>query len=131
MEMIKKAIKATFGLILVMSSLSFAQSTKDALKAIDAEQYQKAKTILKGLISSEASNAENYFYLGNVYLEQDYADSAKATFNKGIAADDEYPLNHIGLGAVELEANNAAGAQTHFNKALESLKRKEYLPYLY
>ena len=131
MEMIKKAIKATFGLILVMGSSGFAQSTSDALKAIDAEQYQKAKTILKGLISSKPAEAENYFFLGNVYLEQEYADSAKATFNKGIAADSEYALNYIGLGSVELDAKNVSGAQSHFDKAVASLKRKEYLPYLY
>lgn len=131
MEMIKKAIKATFGLILVMCSSGFAQSTNDALVAIDAEQYQKAKTILKSLVNSKPSDPENYFFLGNVYLKQDYADSAKAVFNKGIAADNEYPLNYIGLGSVELEAKNASAAQVHFNKAVASLKRKEYLPYLY
>lgn len=131
MKMIKKAVKATLGLILVMGSSGFAQSTSDALKAIDAEQYQKAKTILKGLITTKPAEAENYFFLGNVYLKQDYADSAKVTFNKGIAADADYPLNYIGLGSVELDAKNASAAQSHFDKAVASLKKKEYLPYLY
>lgn len=131
MEMIKKAVKATLGLILVMGSSGFAQSTNDALKAIDAEQYQKAKTILKGLINSKASDTENYFYLGNIYLKQGYADSAKQTFNKGISVNAEDPLNHIGLGSVELDEGNASAALPHFDKALASLKRKEYLPFLY
>lgn len=131
MEMIKKAVKATLGLILVMGSSGFAQSTNDALIAIDAEQYQKAKTILKGLISSKPAEGENYFLLGNVYLKQDYADSAKATFNKGIAADAGNELNYVGLGSVELDAGNASAAQAHFDKATASLKKKDYLPYVY
>ncbi|HXI00447.1 MAG TPA: hypothetical protein VNI52_09255 [Sphingobacteriaceae bacterium] len=129
--MIKKAIKTTLGLILVIGSSGYAQSTNDALKAIDAEQYQKAKTILKGLTNSQASNAENYFHLGNVYLKQGYTDSAKMTFNKGISANVAYPLNHIGLGSVELDGKNAMGAQPYYDKALATLKKKDYLPLLY
>lgn len=133
--MMNKAIRATLGLILVGSAV-FAQNLVDARKAIDAEQYQKGKAILKTLTSSQPTNAENYFYLGNLYLttapiyiRTDYIDSAKTEFDKGIAADDKYALNYVGLGAVDLAKNSDPKA--NFDKALELTKRKEHITDLF
>ena len=78
MKMISKIACAGLGLMFAGSSV-FAQSLADAKKAIDAEQYQKAKSMLKNLTVTQADKDENYFYLGWVYLKQDYADSAKAS----------------------------------------------------
>lgn len=128
--MIKKAVNVTLGLVLT-STVVFSQSLDDAKKAIDNEQYQKAKTILRNLTSTKPDEAENYFYLGNVYLETDYPDSAKAVYNKGVAADDDFALNYIGLGAVDLESNNDAAAKAKFDKAASMARRKDYLEYLY
>ena len=127
--MMKKIVNTTLGLLLVGSSV-FGQSLADAKKAIDAEQYQKSKTILKGLIQSQPANAENYFYLGNVYLKTDYVDSAKMTYNKGITANGEFPLNHVGLGAVDL-ALNIPNPKTHFDKALSLTGRKDHKTLLF
>lgn len=126
----KNATKATLSLVFLGSAV-FAQDLADAKKAIDAEQYQKAKTILKGLTASQPSNAENFFYLGNVYLANEYADSAKMMYNKGVAADNEEALNYVGLGTIDLLDGNKSGASTNFNKAAEMVRRKEYLPFLY
>lgn len=130
-----KAVKMTLGLILVGSAV-FAQSLTDARKAIDAEQYQKGKAILNSLTSSQPTNAENFFYLGNLYLttspiyiRPDYIDSAKTAFDKGIAADNEYALNYVGLGAVELARKGSPKA--NFDKALSLTKKKDHLTDLY
>ncbi|MDB5121119.1 MAG: hypothetical protein JWN56_2337 [Sphingobacteriales bacterium] len=129
MKIIKKAFSITLGLVLIGSAVS-AQTLADAKKAIDAEQYQKGKNILKGLISSQSSNAENYFFLGNVYLKNDYPDSAKAVFNKGISVNAAYPLNYVGLGAVDLQLN-ISNPKTHFDKALSLTGKKDHLTSLY
>lgn len=125
----------TLGLILVGSAV-FAQSLTDARKAIDAEQYQKGKAILNSLTSAQPTNAENFFYLGNLYLttspiyiRPDYIDSAKTAFSKGIAADDEYALNYVGLGAVDLARK--ASPKANFDKALSLTKKKDHLTDLY
>jgi cytochrome c-type biogenesis protein CcmH/NrfG len=123
MKMIKTAVKATLGFVLVGSAV-FAQSITDAKKAIDAEQYQKSKTILKGLISSQPANAESYFYLGNVYLKTDYADSAKMTYTKGITANAQFPLNYIGLGAVDFSSGKG-NPKANFDKALSLTPKKD------
>lgn len=130
MKMTKKAITLSLGLV-VMGSASFAQNLNDAKKAIDAEQYAKATSMLKSLVNSQATKGENYFNLGDVYLRNDYIDSAKAVFNKGIAADPKYALNYVGLGNIDLHANNAAGAKANFDKAISLASKKDHTPYLY
>ncbi|SDM20502.1 tetratricopeptide repeat protein [Pedobacter antarcticus] len=128
--MTKKAITLSLGLV-VMGSASFAQNLSDAKKAIDAEQYAKATSMLKSLVSSQAGKGENYFNLGDVYLLNEYVDSAKAVFNKGIAAEPKYALNYVGLGHADLVANDAASAKTNFDKAISLASKKDHTPYLY
>ncbi|TKC12984.1 hypothetical protein FA048_05030 [Pedobacter polaris] len=128
MKTIKKAITLSLGLVM-MGTASFAQSLADAKKAIDAEQYQKATSMLKTLVASQAKEGENYFNLGTVYLLTEDLDSARAVFTNGITADPKYALNYVGLGRADLQSNNAASAKTNFDKAL-SLGAKDYNTYL-
>src|ERR1700710_1291761 len=107
MRTISKIASGVLGLVLVGSSV-FAQSLADAKKAIEAEQYQKAKSMLKNLTATQADKDENFFYLGWVYLKQDYVDSAKVAFNKGIAVNPKSALNFAGLGAAaHVEKDNS------------------------
>jgi tetratricopeptide (TPR) repeat protein len=128
-NMSSKIVGVATGLVFIGSTV-FAQSLADAKKAIDAEQYQKAKSMLKNLTATQSTKDENFFYLGWVYLEQEYIDSAKATFTKGLAANPKSALNYVGLGAVARANKDAAGAQTNFNQAL-SLAGKDSAPYRY
>jgi len=128
MKTIKKAITLSLGLVM-MGAASFAQSLADAKKAIDAEQYQKATSMLKTLVASQAKEGQNYFNLGTVYLLTEDVDSAKAVFNNGIAADPKFALNYVGLGRADLQTNNAAAAKANFDKAL-SFGAKNYETYL-
>lgn len=129
MKMIKKAITLSVGLVM-MGSAAFAQNIADAKRAIDAEQYQKATSILKGLTASQPKKGENFFYLGNVYLKINEIDSANAAFTSGAAAEPKFALNYVGLGNVELFNNNAAAAKSHFDNAA-NLGRKDYRTFLY
>ncbi|WP_428328604.1 tetratricopeptide repeat protein [Mucilaginibacter sp.] len=129
MKMISKIAGAGLGLVLLGSSV-FAQSLADAKKAIDAEQYQKAKSMLKNLTTTQADKDENFFYLGWVYLKQDYTDSAKAAFNKGIAVNSKSALNYDGLGAAAHVEKDNSTAATNFNQAI-ALAGKNSKPYLY
>src|SRR4051812_6245947 len=115
MKITSKLVTTSLGLIFIGSSV-FAQSLPDAKKAIDAEQYQKAKSMLKNLTVTQPTKDENFFYLGWVYLKQDYPDSAKTAFNKGLAANPKSALNVAGLGAVDLLDNNAPSASANFDK---------------
>ena len=129
MKEINKRIFTTLCLIFLFAS-AFAQTTSDAKKAIDAEQYQKAKTLLQQLIIKEPAKDENYFLLGWVYLQQDYPDSAKIMFTNGISADKKSALNYVGLGAVAKLDNDQAGATANFSQAT-TLAGKNDKPYIY
>ncbi|WP_184466465.1 tetratricopeptide repeat protein [Pedobacter sp. AK013] len=129
MKISKKAITLNVGLVL-MGSAVFAQSLTDAKKAIDAEQYQKASSMLKSLVSAKASDGENYYNLGLVYLKTGYIDSARAVFTKGVTADPKNNLNLIGLGEADMLSNNPSSAKTNFDKAV-ALAPKDYKTYLY
>ena len=130
MKMISKIANVALGLVLVGSSV-FAQSLDDAKKAIDAEQYQKAKSMLKNLTTTQATKDENFFYLGWVYLIQDYPDSAKEQFMKGLTANPKSALNQVGLGAVAHYNKDVAGTTDAFNKAIPLIGKKDSKPWLY
>lgn len=127
--MISKISKIALALILTGSSV-FAQSLADAKKAIDAEQYQKAKSMLKNLTVTQADKDENFFHLGWVYILQDYPDSAKIAFNKGIAINNKSALNYAGLGVAAILDKDKNAATTNFNQAM-SLAGKNSKPYMY
>ena len=128
--MTSKIAAAGLGLLFAGSSV-FAQSLADARKAMGAEQYQKAKSMLKNLTATQADKDENFFYLGWVYLKQDYVDSAKAAFNKGLAVNPKSALNTVGLGAVAHMEKDNGTATTDFNNAIVLAGKKNSTPYLY
>lgn len=129
MKEINTRIFITISLIFTFAS-AFAQTTADAKKAIDAEQYQKAKTLLHQLIIKEPGKDENYFLLGWVYLQEDYPDSAKIMFTNGISADKKSALNYVGLGAVAKLDNDQTEARANFDQATK-LAGKNDEPYIY
>lgn len=130
MKITKKAVNLSLALSL-MGSVAFSQSIKDAKLAMETEQYDKAKSMLKELVSKQASNGENYFYLGQVYLKTDNIDSAKLVFQEGVDADAKYTLNKVGLGEVALIHGDEATASSLFSDATAKLKKKAYEEYLY
>jgi predicted Zn-dependent protease len=116
---------------LVLGATANAQDLDQAKKAIDTEQYEKAKGILKGLISTKPDAGKNFFVLGNLYLTQKVQDSANITFQKGVLAKNEANFNYIGLGQIDLENNNATAAKANFDKALSNVKKKDFEELLY
>jgi len=123
--MIKMKKFKFLGLSLLLFGMANAQDANEAKKAIDAEQYQKAKTILKSLIASKPEDGKNYFLLGDVYLTQMEQDSAATLFNKGKAVKDNADYNNIGLGHIDLNTGNAAAAQAKFDAVEKELKKKD------
>jgi tetratricopeptide (TPR) repeat protein len=121
-----------FSLALVASATAAtAQDINQAKKAIDAEQFDKAKTILKSIIKSKPSDGEANFVLGNVYLNQSVVDSAKIYYNNGLQASDKKNLNYIGLGQLDLDAKNTAAAQANFALATKDMRKKDVNEFVY
>lgn len=131
MNIIKKIALGTMS-VMFIASVTQAQSLEDARKAVNAEQYQKAKSLFANLVQNQPS-PENYFYYGDLYLKLNMPDSAKAVFQKGMAADEKgkFKLNQIGLGTVDLFEKNPTAAQANFAKATEDMRRKDFEEFIY
>ncbi len=117
--------------ILATAFTTQAQDINQAKKAIDAEQFESAKSILKSIIKTKPSNGTAFFTLGNVYLEQNIQDSAKIYFDKGLMASEDARLNNIGLGQMDLDKNDLTAAQAKFALALKDMKKKDIQEFIY
>lgn len=124
-------IKIFSFLLLINTSISKAQDIEPLKKAIDAEQYEKAKAMLKTLIKSKPENGKLSFLLGNIYLKQGIEDSAKIAFQKGLTGTEGAKMNYIGLGQVDLNTNNVTSAESNFAAATKDIKKKDIEPYIY
>ena len=117
--------------LLTSVTLSYAQDLDQAKKTIDAEQFEKAKGILKSIIKTNPDNGKATFLLGSVYLTQNIADSAKIYFQKGFTAKMDAKFNYIGLGQISLDEKNTAAADANFIMATKDIKKKEVEQYVY
>ena len=120
----------SFALLAIVTA-SKAQDIDQAKKAIDAEQFDNAKKILKSIIAAKPDNGTADFYLGNVYLLQNIADSAKIYYEKGLSDSNAVNLNNIGLGLIDLDNGNAAAAEQKFALATKNLKKKSIEEYIF
>lgn len=120
-----KNVKVFSLLLSVIGTATFAQDLEQAKKAVDAEQYEKAKKILKSLVVSDPNNGRNFFYLGDLYLNEQATDSAKIFFEKGLTAKDKGAMNYIGLGEINLDSGDGFGAEANFAKAIKDIKKKD------
>jgi Tfp pilus assembly protein PilF len=121
-----------FGLVLLTSvSVSQAQDINQAKKAIDAEKYEEAKSILKSILKVKPSNGMASFILGNVYLTQSIKDSAQISFEKGLVSSESARFNNIGLGQMDLDRNDTIAANAKFILATKDMRKKDFEEYVY
>jgi tetratricopeptide (TPR) repeat protein len=121
--------KQKYILAIILFSVSFgasAQGLEDARRAIDAEQYQRAKSMLTTLLRTKPKDGDLYYSLGEVYLKTGYVDSAKVIFAQGIRAARKNPLNYAGIGKADLQAGNLAAAKINFVKAVNVSSKRKY-----
>jgi cytochrome c-type biogenesis protein CcmH/NrfG len=120
-----------FSLALVATTIAKAQDLEPAKKAIDAEQFEKAKSLLKSVIQNKPNNGKATFLIGTIYLKQNISDSASIYFQKGLLASEGARLNSIGQGQLDLDANNKTAAQAKFDLVIKELKKKDTEEYVY
>lgn len=88
-----------------------AQDLNTAILLTKSEQYDKSGEMLQQLIQKEPSNSKYYFFLGENYLLDYFADTisnslniftenAKVQYQKGVNANPNDPLNYAGLAKV-------------------------------
>ncbi|MGB8490170.1 MAG: tetratricopeptide repeat protein [Bacteroidales bacterium] len=87
------------------------QDLNTAIQLTKSESYDKATDMYKALIQKDPGNSLNYFYLGENYLLDYFADTisnslavaakeAKSAYDEGVSAQPNNPLNYVGLAKV-------------------------------
>jgi tetratricopeptide (TPR) repeat protein len=108
---LKKAVLLTGVFSVLMIYGIQAQDLNSAIQLTKSESYDKAEEMYKALIQKEPGNSKNYFYYGENYLLDYFADTisnslvvatkaAKEIYEKGVSANPNDPLNYIGLAKV-------------------------------
>jgi len=126
-----KIFKVLSVVFLASVSVSHAQDINQAKKAIDAEQFESAKSILKSIINAKPTNGTADFLLGNVYMLQNNVDSAKIYYQKGLSGTEGARLNNIGFGLIDLDNGNETAAAEKFAVATKDLRKKDIEEYLF
>lgn len=114
----------TLTLFSVIAAAAQAQSLAEAIKLTDKEQFEKATSAFKSLVTTSPQNAEAWFYMGENYWENERTDSAAICYRQGSAADMKYPLDHVGQGKVLWAQGKKAEAQVEFDKAIAAATDK-------
>jgi Tfp pilus assembly protein PilF len=86
------------------------------------EQFDKAKEIF--LSKLDENPAESSYYLGEIAYSTGDTAQARAYYERGLAANPEYPFNKIGLAKFLLNADQKAGAKALTDIAKEKANKK-------
>ena len=108
---ILKQVILLIGFLPLTISYIQAQDLNTAIQLTRSEQYDKSGAMLQQLIQKEPANGKNYFFLGENYLLDYFADtisnsltvaakSCKEIYQKGVEANANEPLNYIGLAKI-------------------------------
>ncbi|MDR1372095.1 MAG: hypothetical protein LBJ17_03060 [Dysgonamonadaceae bacterium] len=127
-----KKLLVTAGVLLVSLPVAvFAGNNEHGIDYYRAELYGAAKIFfLQQTEQTVEEQAENYYYLGQIYYKLGQIDSAQYFYNKSIATDAEYPFGYIGNGSLELKKGNLKQAEELFKKATGLAKKDPSVPTL-
>ena len=85
--------------LLLNSSIIIANNDLDkAIKLLEAEKYEEAKTILEEIINKDDQNAGAYYYLGRTFMALRDYEEASDNFEESIDLNDKVADYHFWLG---------------------------------
>ncbi len=126
-----KKLKFLSFVFVAFTSVIQAQDLQEVKKSIDAEQFEKAKGLLKSLVKSNVADGEAFLLLGNTYLVQNLPDSAKIAFESGLKAKKNGHFNNIGLAQLSLDKGDVADATAKFDFVKKEMRKKDFQEYIY
>lgn len=97
----------------------------DAMKAIEAKQFERAKELLNAAIGKNPKDAQAHYYMG-VATSTSGGDAAEAmkSFEKALELDPKLIDAYVNLSALKLESKDAAGALAVADKGLALAKKQ-------
>jgi len=108
------------------------QTIKDARNHMYYQRYESAKTVLKNIISKGAESPDVWYWLGEIYLDQNKSDSAKLVFQDGLnyantnnLTPKSYPLIYIGDAQLKIESGAIEEGEKEIQDILSLSKYKD------
>ncbi len=119
----KKLIFSLFTLISVQ--IAFSQTLKEGVALLDGDNIVAARKAFHGILKQDPKNAGAWFYLGEIFYNDDNMDSASVCYKKALDANPESYFSYIGTGTLLLDKNKPSDADKAFAKAKKEAKDKE------
>lgn len=105
---------------------SYSQTVQDGLSAIEKENYESARNILKKITQTGGGTDDmNWYYLGNAYCFLLKNDSARWAYTQGTNVNPKSTACLVGLGKTYLNENKVADAQKYFNLAKATVNERK------
>ena len=101
-----------------------AQTLREATMLTENEQFARAGSMFRTLLTTDASNGETWFQFGENYYQWDRMDSAAYCYQRGTEVNPRHPLCHVGVGKILWAKRDTAQARTHFKEAVRSAMDK-------
>jgi tetratricopeptide (TPR) repeat protein len=118
----KKCLTILF-VVFAFSNL-LAQTVEEGQRHLANDNLSEALRIFTTIAQREPTNANVFFYIGEVkYAAEDYP-AALQSYQQGLKIDAGNALNNIGIGKLSLDKGDLAQAEKYFNLALRSAKNK-------
>ncbi|WP_332734222.1 tetratricopeptide repeat protein [Flavihumibacter sp.] len=114
-----------FGLT-TLSITAMGQSIEEAKQLLYYDRYQSAEQVLQQVIQQKDDEKQAYYWLTEVYLENDDIEKAKSLLEpnaESLAA--AHPLNRVAYGSLLLNQDKLTEARAQFDAALKESKRKD------
>ncbi len=135
----KKLLSILIGIALFCSAYQVKVQAQDLTTARNftaGEQFEAAAKIFKSLIEKQPNNGAYYYYYGDNFLKEYFADTLSNTIKevtdaalvyyvKGLEVDPNNPLNNVGKGKVALYNGDVNGAKTEFDLAQSKFPSKQ------
>lgn len=90
------------------------------VKAVDAQDWKRAITLLTGVVQRDNKNADAFNYLGYSFRKSGDYDSAFISYKKALKINPDHKGAHEYIGEAYLETGDLAQAEAHL-KRLDSL----------
>ena len=111
-------------LIIAGNSL-FAQNINEGKQFLYYEKYNSALNSLNAIVTSNPSNTEAAYWLGQTMISMDNVAGAKALYQKTLMANPNAALILVGMGHIALLENNASDARNRFETAISLTKGRD------